>query len=287
MIKLNGSVVKIEHFADNTQKIKVQEAFGSEHKIDWKYEDDSELVTLIFLVKHMRNKDKNANIILNLWYIPNARQDRVKKPDEVFTLKYFAEIINDLSFKKVRVMDAHSSVSLCALDRVEDLTPEEYIKETINRIYGKSSGDYEPVENLVVYFPDDGAAKRYKDMPALATYEKIYGKKVRDWETREIIELKIVSDCNKCVQDIIKDKRILMTDDIISSGKTLLKGAKILKEDLQASEIYAFASHVENVDKEGHGEGIKEALDLGYIEKVYTTNSLYNGSHDKIKIVNS
>lgn len=281
MIKLNGSTVKVEHFADGTQKINVDPSFGNEHKIDWKYEGDEELVTLIFLVKHVKEKDKNANITLNMWYIPNARQDRVKSASEVFTLKYFAEIINSLRFKRVRVMDAHSFVSLCVIDRIEDLTPETYIEEAISKIVSA------PEEDIVIYFPDDGAAKRYKDMKTLAPYEKIYGKKVRDWATREIIDLKIVSDCNKCVKDIIDGKKILMIDDIISTGKTLLRGAKILKEDLGASDIYAFASHVETMYQEDRGVGIKEALNLGYINRVYTTNSLYSGGNEKIIILNN
>ena len=40
-------------------------------------------------------------------YIPNARQDRVKGPEDVFTLKYFANVINALGFRTVTVLDPH------------------------------------------------------------------------------------------------------------------------------------------------------------------------------------
>lgn len=47
--------------------------------------------------------------------------DRVKNPDEVFTLKYFCEFINDLKFDVVYVNDPHSDVSMALLNNVKGL----------------------------------------------------------------------------------------------------------------------------------------------------------------------
>lgn len=80
--------------------------------IVWNYESDAEMVVLYYITKHL----KNAGFIVSLYmpYIPNARMDRVKNNDEIFTLKYFAEFINSLEFEAVYVRDPHSNVS-CAL----------------------------------------------------------------------------------------------------------------------------------------------------------------------------
>lgn len=66
-------------------------------------------------------------------YIPHARMDRVQELEDVFTLKYFCQVINSLHFDKVIVRDAHSNVSLALLDRVIDLSPVGEIKEAIKR----------------------------------------------------------------------------------------------------------------------------------------------------------
>ena len=63
--------------------------------VEWRYENDGELFALICLTKQLP-VDREKYLILK--YIPNARMDRVKNPDDIFTLKYFCEIINSLNY---------------------------------------------------------------------------------------------------------------------------------------------------------------------------------------------
>ena len=88
MIKLNGQKIEPQYFPDGTLLIK-HETVGEYQNIDWRFENNEELVTLIFLTNHLRDFGAK-NIQLKMFYIPNARQDRVKKPEDIFTLKYFA-----------------------------------------------------------------------------------------------------------------------------------------------------------------------------------------------------
>ncbi len=53
--------------------------------------------------------------------------DRVKNSDEVFTLKYFAEFINDLKFDTVEVGDPHSNVSTMLIDNISIIEPTDDI----------------------------------------------------------------------------------------------------------------------------------------------------------------
>ena len=99
MISINKKSFNIKHFPDNTQCLldtPTLQDDGKDIEFEWKYESDSELVTLQFLSKHYSEKYPNKAQILYMLYIPNARMDRVKLDLEVFTLKYFAEIINSL-----------------------------------------------------------------------------------------------------------------------------------------------------------------------------------------------
>ena len=117
MIKINGYPAQISYFPDGTFLIKenVYE-WAEEFKtrsvcFEWYFENNAELLALQFLAWHFQ--DHGMITRLYMPYIPNARMDRVKKPEDVFTLKYFARIINSIGFEKVRVVDPHSAVSDC------------------------------------------------------------------------------------------------------------------------------------------------------------------------------
>ena len=260
MIKLNGRVVEMNHFPDGTSLVKQKVTHGTYQngaKIEWFFENNEELILLIYLTKHLR-ENGIKDVYLNLPYIPNARQDRVKNVEDVFTLKHFADIINYLNFNYVQVMDAHSYVSLALIDRVVPCTPDAYINKTI-----------ECCKSNMLFFPDEGSMKRYSNM---AQMEYAFGIKKRNWETGKIEGLDVAG----CV-DKIKNSNILIVDDICSRGGTFYHSAKKLKE-LGANKIYLYVTHCENTILEG------ELLTSGLIEKVYTTNSIFTKEHEKIEV---
>lgn len=140
MIRINNKKVDINHFPDGTFLIRESLASrtdiarkSTEIEIKWNYENNEELLAMYFLARHLQDAGCDR-IILNMPYVPNARQDRVKNAEDVFTLKYFAELINRLQFAEVRVLDAHSNVSLALLDRVKQSTPQQYIARVIAQI---------------------------------------------------------------------------------------------------------------------------------------------------------
>ena len=242
----------------------------------WKYENDEELVTLMFLSKHYRNNYPYAQQLLAMWYVPNARMDRVKKSDEVFTLKYFCEIINDLGFDMVTVLDPHSNVTPALLNHVV----VESSKYVINRVVR----DLDLHENDYVYFPDEGAAKRYADLfPGKRNI--LIGHKKRDWETGKIVGLEISGQEGETFEHgHFQGCSVLMIDDIISYGGTLAYSADELKR-LGFKHIYAYATHVENSILDEEKGTLLKRLNDGTVERIYTTDSLYNGEHEKIKVL--
>ena len=260
MIKLNGQIVEQNHFPDGTLLMKwnVYKYDGS--TITWQYESDAELFALYSLKRHLDSVRPGGNDFLYLPYIPHARQDRVKNQEDIFTLKYFAEIINSLKFKEVFAIDPHSSVSEALINNIRVVSPIAFIEQTLDIIN---------TDNLLMFYPDEGAMKRYSGM-----VEKPYafGIKKRDWATGKIEGLDVAGSIDK-----IKDSRILIVDDICSKGGTFYHSAKKLKE-LGAKEIYLYVTHCENTILEG------ELLTSGLIERVYTTNSIFTKEHEKIEV---
>lgn len=296
MIKINNVPFVVKHFPDGTQLLN---EFNDEllmmglHKLTlsynivWIYENDSEMFTLYCIVNHLRNCHEDpSGITINLVmpYVPNARMDRTHHCSEVFTLKYFAKFINDLNFNSVSVFDPHSNVSNALFDRlrVKNAILERSVTSSLFIMDSDDDCDY---ETTALYFPDEGAYKRYMGLSAVFDRKVFYGKKVRVWETGEIKGIDVYNaNGEKATFDDVNGLNILMIDDIISYGGTLAYSSDILKS-LGANKIYAYVSHTENsvLDKD-KGTFLKR-LENGTIEKLYTTNSIYNGHHRKIELV--
>ena len=272
----NGHVydVKQGSFPDGTLHLSLP--YDKMKCVEWKYENDAELFTLICIRKHY----SNSNMDLILPYIPHARMDRVKAEEDVFTLKYFCEIINSLNFKGVYVLDAHSNVSLALLNNVKQMHIEDTINDAIYKVTCEIAEHYdhnlrkEAEKTLVAFYPDEGSMKRYSGM---INMPYAFGIKKRDWATGKIQGLDIMNG------DLVKDKNVLIIDDICSRGGTFLHSAKALKE-AGANRIFLYVTHAEKTMVEGE---MYNNLDL--VERIYTTDSIFNIEWDdrnKVTIVN-
>lgn len=284
MIKVNNFRITREEFPDGTQRLlnfdenSINWGMNNEIVITWLYENDAEMGTLLFLTNHIKETfNSYSKLKLVMPYVPNGRMDRTKSDCEVFTLKYFCDFINFLGFDRVSVFDPHSDVTPALIRNVEVITPNKIIDDVLNEIEVTKDT---PVYNgtTIIYFPDAGAMKRYKDMPRLKGYEIIYGEKDRDWRTGKIVGLKVFNQKGERIDnmdDYLSGKSVLMIDDIISYGGTLAYSADALKK-IGAAYIYVYASHVEKSIVDANVNKVKERLDNDVITEVFTTNSLYN-----------
>ncbi len=258
MIKINGVEVKQNCFPDNTLLVKAEVEKCEVYFIEWKYENDAELFTLICLKKHYGDRP----IDLYLPYCPHARMDRVKDRKDVFTLKYFAEVINSLNFNKVVLFDVHSNVAPALINNCVVQEPIAAIGESVRL----SSAE-------AICYPDEGAMKRYSSMSSLPYSFCI---KKRDWETGKILGLDLMNAA------AIKDKNVLIVDDICSRGGTFFYTAKALKA-AGAKSVSLYVSHLEETVFDG--DLYKAMTEEGLIDHIYTTDSIYNYIDPKITVV--
>lgn len=326
MISINGFKLSKENFLSGECRLNISRDIICESGISslfddnfgfdilWLYENDSELFSLRCVVKHIRNIRKDAFISLRLPYIPHARMDRIEDDSTIFTLKWFCEEINSLEFNQVIVRDPHSNVSVALLDKIQIEDIKHYLTFALYDAYGnrenlsqnKNEVDEQKapakgVFPIVLYFPDEGAYKRYKKLSdTIETmpfsdekieFIKIYGSKVRDWKTGKIQSLELSfengSPWNSETLKMLANEYnfgVMMIDDIVSYGGTMYYSALKLKE-LGFKDIFAYATHVENsvLDRE-HGTLIK-LLDDGTVKRLYTTRSIFNKEHESIKIM--
>lgn len=276
MISINGVPVVPESFPDGTQKIDFSLGVISQEIIEnktayitWLYESDKELFSLLCISKNIKEHFPWLQQALVMPYIPNARFDRVKEPDECFTLKYFAEIINSLGFVRVIVTDPHSDVSTALIDHVEVIRGASYITQTCCKVLKAESS-----RNLVIYFPDSGSLKRYSEFVS-DDYPIVYGIKNRDWKTGEILGIEIHGDTDK----LDENTAILMIDDICSKGGTFYYGSKELNK-YGCKDMYLYVTHCENTILDGE---LLKADSL--FKKVFTTRSIFTKEHEKVEVL--
>lgn len=264
MIKVNNIVITPGNFPDGTLMVKFDpnqiDQNAREILIEWTYENDAELFALICIKRHLETHFYDTSYFLYLPYIPHARMDRVKKEEDIFTLKYFCEVINSLHFSAVYVCDAHSNVSLALLDNAI----QEPIEENIQAAIEMSGAE-------ALFFPDEGAMKRYSDM---ATLPFAFGMKKRDWSTGQILGLDLMGAEN------IAGKKVLIVDDICSYGGTFARAAKALHE-AGAAAVYLYVTHCENNIHKG------DIFKDGIIKTVFTTHSIYTANCDNVVMLDN
>lgn len=261
-ISLNGKKIDLsKKFPDGTFAFRVPDpgALGVSF-VDWKYESDEELLALYYLVRHLRRAEVSHRILLTMYYVPNARMDRIKADDEVFTLKYFADFINALHFDSVYILDPHSSVTPALLNNCLSLPAYPFIDRALSELRS---------DNLVLFYPDEGAMKRYSERFKIPHG---FGVKRRDWRTGKIEGLKIEGSAD------FKNKDVLIIDDICCRGGTFYHSARALKE-AGAGRIYLFCTHCEHAIFDG------ELLTSDIIDGIFTTDSIFQDSHQKITVL--
>ena len=259
MFRINGVLVQIERYPDETPRLNIT-VDSDEISLEWLYEKDEEMI-LYFITQHLREQYAIKKLTLHMPYVPHARMDRVKNQREVFTLKYFCEFINSMSFDKVIVRDAHSNVSLALLHNV--------ISEPIARNIIKLTARLLDPQRDIVFYPDEGSCKRYSE---IISFPYAFGVKNRDWSTGQIMNLDVQGNMP------VSPFNVLIIDDISSFGGTFLHSAKKLKE-LGADKIYLYVTHCENSILKG------ELINSGLLENIFTTKSIFKSEHSLITYV--
>ncbi|MEJ2634256.1 MAG: ribose-phosphate pyrophosphokinase [Calditrichia bacterium] len=160
---------------------------------------------------------------------PYARQER-RKTREAISAKLVANLLESSGAQRVLTLDIHAEAiqGFFNFTKLEDMHASgEIIDHLINKVKLDT-------RNLVVTGPDVGSADRARH------YSKILGTglaivdKARDYSRVSQVEsMRLVGD--------VKNKDVLMVDDMIATGGTLLHAAALLKEN-GARDIYVAIS---------------------------------------------
>jgi ribose-phosphate pyrophosphokinase len=158
-------------------------------------------------------------------YYGYARQDRKARARDPITAKLTANLLHAAGARRVITMDLHAGQIQGFFDIPVDHLPgvpilAEYFTQ-------------KQVDNLVVVSPDIGGVTRARDLAErLGVPLAIIDKRRPEPNVAEVTN----------VIGNIKNKRVIMIDDIIDTAGTITKGAEALMQR-GAKEIYACCTH--------------------------------------------
>ncbi|USH00555.1 ribose-phosphate diphosphokinase [Thermococcus argininiproducens] len=172
-------------------------------------------------------------------YLAYSRQDRVTKKGEPISVRAIMKMIG-LYYDELYVFDLHNPKTL-----------EFFPGKAVNLSPAKAIAKYfeDNLDNGLVLAPDKGALERAKAVADILGLDFSYFEKKRISPT-EVQMTPVDVD--------VKGKNVLIVDDIISTGGTMIKAANILR-NMGADKIFVVATH--GVFAEGAIERVSAAVD--------------------------
>ncbi len=212
------------------------------------------LVELFFLLDAlMRAGAQKINLFFT--YFGYARQ-AVALPGEASSAQLICTILKKFPLHKIYSMHIHSAdlmKTFLTFTNVIDIN-----------FFCNLAKNYDTIAA-----PDKGAAEFAQNVANACAKEIVFLHKMRPEHEKVRIE---------SVDGIVSGKKILLVDDIISTGRTLIEAGTMLKK-LGALEVSAAATH--GVFSEGSYERLEESC----LKKIYVTNTLKNFSKGKVDVI--
>lgn len=211
---------------------------------------NSNLIQCLSLITKARQF--SSNVIAVIPYMGYARQDREFLPGEIVSMQVIAKLLKAAGAIKVIVVDIHSMLGL--------------------KHFKISAKNVSAVPELVKFFkklklktplvvsPDLGGKKRAKEFANILNSDYIALKKQRDRKTGKI---KIVStDLNQVI-----GKDIILVDDMISSGGSIIKATEFLKKQ-KCKRVFVACTHallVRDAEKKIRKAGVSKIVSTNTI----------------------
>ncbi|NJE46771.1 ribose-phosphate diphosphokinase [Thermococcus sp. GR7] len=239
--KLGGEVldVEIKKFPDGEKYVRVLGSGDEAFVVQSTFKpQDENLIELLLIGDALRERGfENLSAIVP--YLAYSRQDRVTKEGEPVSVRAIMRALG-LYYDELYVFDLHNPETLrFFLGKAVNLSPARAIAE----YFGEKLGDG------IILAPDKGARER-----ARVVAEKL-GLEYSHFEKRRISPTEV----QMWPVDIdVKGKNVLIVDDIISTGGTMVRAANLLRE-MGAEKIFVAATH--GVFAEGAIERVSKAVD--------------------------
>ena len=219
------------------------------------------LMELLIIVDAMRRASAKS-ITAIVPYFGYARQDRKAAPRVPITAKLVANMMEKAGIDRVVTMDLHAG----QIQGFFDIPVDNLYGSILFFEYFKQK----QLKNPIIASPDIGGVARARYFASKLGLEMVIVDKRRE-KANESEVMNIIGD--------VKNKDVILIDDMVDTAGTMVKAAKALKEK-GANSVMAFATH--GVLSGPAIERIKTSV----LDELIITDTIpFNKECDKIKIL--
>jgi ribose-phosphate pyrophosphokinase len=197
-------------------------------------------------------------------YFGYSRQDKQHLPFECVSSEVVVKLLEKVGVQKVYTVDIHNEKTMYSLDI--PVTKLSSMPVLAKKVYDDLVLDETKEKDFTIASPDQGGIIRaelfaknfYKNSNNI---EFVSIKKERELDKQHLsqaIEMR----------GEIKDKNVIIVDDVSTSGSTLLNAMKLCMANNKVRNIYAVIVHPD------FGFGVLERIRNSEIEKIYVSNTI-------------
>ncbi|MCH5318159.1 MAG: ribose-phosphate pyrophosphokinase [Paramuribaculum sp.] len=255
--------MNIQHFADGEFEVSFEEPIrGCEvYLVQSTFPNSDNLMELLLMIDAAKRASAHS-IIAVIPYFGWARQDRKDKPRVSIAAKLVADLLMAAGVNRVITMDLHA-------DQIQG-----FFNVPVDHLYASSVFipyiESLKLEDMVIATPDVGGAKRansyakYLDVPLVLCHKQRAKANV-------VASMTVIGD--------VKDKNVILIDDMVDTAGTITKAADLLMEK-GAKSVRALASHAIMSDPAS-----KRVDECGMTEMIFTDSIPFSKDCKKATII--
>lgn len=229
--QLNLPVIDVEigRFSDGEKRVWIKESVKGENIIlvqSFSEPTDEYIMEFLLLADALeRSAARHVNLVLP--WMGYSRQDKVFREGEPIAAKVVANLVSNAYIKRVFLLDLHNS----STPGFFSIPTQHLFAQSLFVEYVKKNFD---MSNFVVASPDFGGLKRARVFADQLGLDLVNIDKHRNLSTGETSAYGLHGEVN--------GKSVLVYDDMIGTGSTVLTATDILKKE-GAKEVHFLATH--------------------------------------------
>jgi len=257
--------VELSRFANNEARVWIKEKkIGRKAVVmqSLSQPTDHHLIEFCLICDALKRKGVKEIIGVIPW-LGYSKQDKVFRDGEPLSVKVIAKILQTANLEKIITFDLHNLAILGFFDiPLINLSANGLFTE-----YFKNKVD----ENTIVVAPDAGSVKSSSSFAQELRIDVAYIDKKRDLNSGKVII--------KGISGRVKGKNVLIIDDMLVTGSTLIETAKFLKKQRVQSIKVAITHHL-------YVPGVQKKIDKSKIDELIVTDTVkQKNKSKKLKIL--
>lgn len=255
--------MNIQHFADGEFEVSFEESVrGCEvYLVQSTFPNSDNLMELLLMIDAAKRASAKTTIAV-IPYFGWARQDRKDKPRVSIAAKLVSDLLTAAGVGRVITMDLHA-------DQIQG-----FFNVPVDHLYASSV--FIPyiqslnLEDLVIATPDVGGAKRANSYAKYLQVPLVLCHKQRA-KANVVATMTVIGD--------VKDKNVILVDDMVDTAGTITKAADLMLEN-GAKSVRALATHAIMSDP-----ATQRVDDSGLVEMIFTNSIPYFGGSKKVTVL--